>query len=133
MLDFNIPEILKKSGNIAIVGLSPKTARPSYQVAEYLLQAGYNIFPVNPGQQKILGRNCYPDLDSIHEKIDIVNIFRSPKYVPAIVEDAIRLKIGVIWMQQGIVHEEAAKRAKNAGVQVVMDRCIKVDHMNLDS
>ncbi len=123
--------LLKKYRNIAIVGLSPKKNRPSNQVAVYLMEAGYNIIPVNPGQQEILGKKCYPDLESIPEPIEIVDIFRRPEDLPPIVESAIKIGAKVIWMQQGIVNEDAAAIAKKAGLTVVMDRCLKVDHLNL--
>ena len=123
--------LLKKYRNIAIVGLSPKKNRPSNQVAVYLMEAGYNIIPVNPGQQEILGKKCYPDLESIPEPIEIVDIFRRPEDLLPIVESAIKIGAKVIWMQQGIVNEDAAARAKKAGLTVVMDRCLKIDHMNL--
>ena len=130
-MDSDISEILLKSMTVAVVGLSPKQDRPSNQVAKYLLQAGYNVIPVNPGQQNILGRKCYPDLASISEPVDIVDIFRGSEYVPAIVEEAILIKAKAVWMQQGVIHEDAASRARNAGLHVVMDRCIKIDHINM--
>lgn len=126
-----ISQLLKKYCNIAIVGLSPKANRPSNQVAAYLLGAGYHIIPVNPGQQEILGVKCYPDLESIPEPIDIVDIFRRTEDVPPIVESAIETGAKVVWMQQGIVNEEAAAMARRAGLTVIMDRCLKIDHLNL--
>ncbi|MCK4838206.1 MAG: CoA-binding protein [Desulfobulbaceae bacterium] len=131
METIEISLLLKKYRNIAIVGLSPKNNRPSNQVAVYLMEAGYNIIPVNPGQQEILGKKCYPDLESIPEPIDIVDIFRRPEDLPPIVESAIKIGAKVVWMQQGIVNEDAAASAKKAGLTVVMDRCLKVDHRNL--
>ena len=131
MFDLSIMQILKKYRDIAVVGLSPKPVRPSFQVAEYLLRAGYNVVPVNPGQEEILGLKCYPDLVSIPYSIDIVDTFRESGHVPAIVDAAILIKAKVVWMQQGIVHDDAAQCAKKAGLEVVMDRCIKVDHMNM--
>ena len=114
---------------IAVVGLSPKTVRPSYQVALYLQQAGYRIIPVNPGQNEILGEVCYPDLLSIPHPVDAVEIFRRAEYVEPVVRDAVAVGAKVVWMQQGIINEDAAKIAKMAGLTVIMDRCMKVDHM----
>ena len=126
-----IASILQKSKTIAVVGLSPKVERPSNDVARYLIKAGYTVIPVNPGQSEILGRTCYPDLTSIPHEIDIVDIFRRVEHVPPVVEEAIKIKAKVIWMQEGIVHEEAAQKAREAGLAVIMDRCLKVDHQIL--
>jgi hypothetical protein len=131
METLEISLLLKKYRNIAIVGLSPKNNRPSNQVAVYLMAAGYNIIPVNPGQQEILGKKCYPDLESIPEPIDIVDIFRRSEDIPPIVNSAIGIGAKVVWMQQEIVNEEAAAKAKKAGLTVIMDRCLKEDHLNL--
>ena len=126
-----IPEILRACRTIAVVGLSAKRYRPSYGVAEYMQRAGYRIIPVNPHETEILGENCYPDVESIPEPIDIVDVFRRSEFVPEIVEAAIRKGAKVVWMQEGVVHEEAARRAKEAGLEVVMDRCILKDHRRL--
>ncbi|HXM45482.1 MAG TPA: CoA-binding protein, partial [Bryobacteraceae bacterium] len=126
-----IPELLKTSRTIAVVGLSSKRFRPSYGVAEYMQRNGYRIIPVNPFLQTVLGEKCYPDLDSIPERVDIVDIFRRVDFVPEIVEAAIRIKARAVWMQEGIVHAEAADRAKGAGLDVVMDRCILKDHRRM--
>ena len=128
-----LSDLLKTAKTIAIVGLSPKENRPSNLVARYLLNAGYTIFPVNPGQSEVLGRRCYPSLGSLPASVDIVDIFRRSEEVPAIVEEALRMDPlpRAIWMQQGIVHQEAAALARSKGVLVVMDRCIKIDHANL--
>lgn len=131
MQTLEISKLLRDSKNIAVVGLSPKANRPSNQVARYLIDAGYNVIPVNPGQSEILGKKCYPDLESIREHIDIVDIFRKQEDIPPIVESAIQINAKVIWMQQGIVNEAAATVAREAGLKVIMDRCLKVDHMNL--
>jgi len=117
--------------NIAVVGLSPKKNRPSHQVARYLQDAGYRIIPVNPGQGEILGQKCYPDLLSIDGPVDVVDIFRRADQVEPVVRAAISIGAGVVWMQQGIVNEQAAKIAEDAGLMVIMDRCLKVDHMQL--
>jgi len=115
--------------SIAVVGLSPKEYRPSHQVACYLLRAGYTIIPVNPGQDKILDLRCYPDLLSIDRPVDVVDIFRRSKSVEPIVLDAVTIGAKVIWLQQGIVNEKAAAIVRQAGLQVIMDRCMQVDHM----
>ncbi len=122
-------KIFADTKNIAVVGLSPKENRPSNQVARYLLEAGYTIIPVNPGQKQILGRKCYPDLLAIEGPVDVVDIFRRADQVEPIVRDAVPIGARVIWMQQGIVNEQAAALAENAGLTVIMDRCLKVDHM----
>jgi predicted CoA-binding protein len=124
-------DILRTSRTIAVVGLSNKRFRPSYGVAEYMKRAGYRIIPVNPGQREILGETCYPDLDSVPGPVDIVDIFRRSEYVPDVVEAAIRKGVKAIWMQEGVIHEEAARRAEAAGIAVVMDRCLLKDHRRL--
>ena len=126
-----ISEILQSARTIAVVGLSGKRFRPSYGVAEYMQRAGYRIIPVNPRETQVLGETSYPDLDSIPEAIDIVDIFRRSEFVPEIVEAAIRKGAKVIWMQEGVIHEDAARRATEAGLTVVMDRCILKDHRRL--
>jgi len=126
-----IAEILKTARTIAVVGLSPKRYRPSYGVAEYLQKAGYRIIPVNPCESELLGERCYPDLEAIPEAVDIVDIFRRSEFVPEIVEAAIRKGAKVVWMQEGVVHEDAARRAEAAGLDVVMDRCILKDHRRM--
>jgi predicted CoA-binding protein len=124
----SIPELLKTSRTIAVVGLSNKRFRPSYGVSEYMQRNGYRIIPVNPFEQSVLGEKCYPDLDGIPERVDIVDIFRRAEFVPEIVEAAIRIGARAVWMQEGVVHEAAAVRARGAGLVVVMDRCILKDH-----
>ena len=126
-----IAEILRVCRTIAVVGLSAKRYRPSYGVAEYLQRAGYRIIPVNPHETEVLGERCYPDVESVPEPIDIVDIFRRSEFVPEIVEAAIRKGAKVVWMQEGVIHEEAARRAREAGLEVVMDRCILKDHRRL--
>jgi len=123
-----IAEILRMARTIAVVGLSHKRYRPSYGVSEYMQRAGYRIIPVNPYETEILGERCYPDLDSVPDLVDIVDIFRRSEFVPDIVEAAIRKGAKAIWMQEGVVHEAAARRAAEAGVLVLMDRCILKDH-----
>lgn len=126
-----IPEILKTSKTIAVVGLSSRKFRPSYGVSQYMQEQGYRIIPVNPGESSVLGEKSYASLSEVPETIDIVNIFRRPEYVPEIVEEAIRIGARSIWMQEDVVHEEAAARARAAGLFVVMDRCILKEHRSL--
>ena len=126
-----IRKVLRESKTIAVVGLSPKPNRPSHQVARYLMEVGYTILPVNPGQDIILGQTCYSNLRDIPTPVDMVDIFRRQEEVVPIVEDAIGIGARFIWMQQGIVNEEAAGKAEAAGLIVIMDRCTKIDHMNL--
>jgi len=127
----NIAELLRTSRTIAVVGLSSKRYRPSYGVAEYMKNAGYRIIPVNPFEQEVLGERAYAELASVSERIDIVDIFRKSEFVPEIVETAIRLGARAIWMQEGVVHEQAAAKAYAAGLEVVMDRCILKEHRRM--
>ena len=127
----NIPEILKDSHTIAVVGLSSNPMRPSNGVAEYLKRAGYRVIPVNPNEHEVLGEKCYGSLEEIPEKIDMVDIFRRSEYVPEIVESAIKVGAKSVWMQEGVIHEAAAKRARQAGLEVVMDRCTLKEHRKL--
>lgn len=122
-------QLLKATRTIAIVGLSPKEARPSNMVARYLIEAGFTIIPVNPGQSMILGLPCFSRLTEIGESVDMVNIFRRAEDVLPVVEDAIAIGAKSIWMQQGIINHEAAALAEQHGLQVVMDRCVKIDHI----
>lgn len=123
-----ITEILKNSRTIAVIGLSADAMKPSYGVSEYMQQQGYRIIPVNPSVPEVLGEKSYASLSAIPEKIDIVDVFRRPDAVPAIVDEAIALKIPVLWLQEGVVHEEAAAKARQAGMKVVMDACILKEH-----
>jgi len=122
-----IRRILAASRTVAVVGLSPKPERPSHQVARYLQEAGYRIIPVNPACAVILGEQCYPELRSVPLPIDIVDIFRRSEEVEAIVREAIAIGAKLVWMQQGVVNEAAAKLAEEAGLVVVMDRCLKIE------
>ena len=124
--------IFEQTKTIAVVGLSKNPARPSHSVPQYLKDRGYRIIPVNPMAEELLGQKSYPDVRAIPEAIDVVQIFRKPEEVPAIVEDAIAVGAKVIWMQLGLVHERAAKRARSAGLQVVMDRCMRATHRELN-
>jgi 23S rRNA pseudouridine2605 synthase len=126
-----IRELLGKARVIAVVGLSGNRRRPSYNVSEYMQRVGYRIIPVNPNETEVLGERCYRSLSEVTEPVDIVNIFRRPEHVPAIVEEAIRAGVRAVWMQEGVIHEEAAARAREAGLIVVMDRCILKEHRRL--
>jgi len=126
-----ISEILQSSRVIAVVGLSSKRYRPSYGVTEYMQRSGYRIIPVNPMETEVLGEKCYPDLDSVPDTVDIVDIFRRSEHVPEIVEAAIRKGAKVVWMQEDVIHEAAARHAEAAGLDVVMDRCILKEHRRL--
>jgi predicted CoA-binding protein len=121
-------EILERTRRIAMVGLSSNQYRPSHFAAMYLLAEGYEVIPVNPREEIILGQKCYPSVKAIPGPIDVVDIFREPAAVPAIVEEAIEVGAKVVWMQLGVINEDAAARASQAGLQVVMDRCMKIEH-----
>ena len=123
-----ITDLLQKAHTIAVVGLTDSPLRPSHGVSAYMQSQGYRIIPVNPNITESLGEKSYPMLSDVPEKIDIVNIFRRPEAVPEIVEQAIQLNVPAIWMQEGVIHEEAAHKARQAGIFVVMDRCILKDH-----
>ena len=123
-----IAELLKSATTIAVVGLSDNPMRTSYRVSEYMQSHGYRIIPVNPAIRESLGEKAYASLAAVPEKIDMVNIFRRSEYVPEVVEEAIRLKVPAIWMQEGVIHEEAAEKARQAGIFVIMDRCILKEH-----
>ena len=123
--------ILEDNRVIAVVGLSAKQHRPSYSVAQYLLEHGYRVIPVNPSYPEVLGQKCYPSLRDVPEKIDIVDCFRKSGEIMPIAHDAIAVGAKVLWMQIGVINEAAANEARKAGLEVVMDRCIKVDHARL--
>ncbi len=125
---FDRLRILQNAKTIAMVGLSSNPFRPSHFAAIYMLSEGYNVIPVNPREQEVLGRRSYASLREIEEPIDIVDIFRDPKAVPPIVEDAIAVHAKVVWMQLGVINEAAAQRAREAGLEVVMDTCVKIEH-----
>jgi predicted CoA-binding protein len=124
----HITELLKTAKNIAVVGLSSSPLRPSYGVAAYMQTQGYKIIPVNPEIKGALGEKAHGSLAEVQEKIDIVNIFRRPEFVPAVVDEAIRLKPAAIWMQEGVRSDAAAERARKAGIFVIQDRCILKEH-----
>ena len=123
-----IRRVLVGSKTIAVVGASQKPERDSYQIAKRLIDLGYDVIPVNPGQAEILGQKCYPDLKSIPRKIDIVDVFRAPEHIPPIADEAIAAKAECLWLQSGIVNDEAAGKASDAGLYVVQDRCIATLH-----
>ena len=123
-----IGELLKRTRTIAVVGLSDSPLRPSYGVSAYMQTAGYRIIPVNPAIKGALGEKAVASLAEVQEKIDIVDVFRRSEFVPDVVDEAIRLKVPAIWLQEGVVHEEAAEKARKAGIFVVMDRCILKEH-----
>ena len=128
-----IRKLLKEVSSVAVLGLSPNESRPSFRVAKGLQSRGYRIIPVRPMVAEMLGEKAYPDLESLPEKPDIVDVFRAPEHVPKIVESCIALGIKRIWLQDGVVHEDAAMRARDAGITVVMDRCLWRDCMQLCS
>lgn len=123
-----IAGLLKRSKTIAVVGLSDSPLRPSYGVSAYMQTQGYRIIPVNPEIKGALGEKAVPSLSDVGEPVDIVDVFRRSEFVPQIVDEAIRLKVPAIWLQEGVVHEEAAEKARKAGIFVVMDRCILKEH-----
>ncbi|TSA25205.1 CoA-binding protein [bacterium] len=126
-----IGDILRKAKTIAVVGASPKPWRDSGSIARFLAGRGYVVLPVNPAYLDILGMKCYPDLATGGSKIDIVNVFRKPEEVLPIIDEAIAIGASTVWMQLGVINAEAAKRAEDAGLNVIMDKCIAVEHRRL--
>ena len=122
-----IQRLLRSARTVAVVGLSPKELRASYFVGFYLQRNGYRVIPVNPRESEILGERCYPSVSAVPEPVDIVNVFRAPAAVPGIVEESAG-KARALWLQYGVIHMQAAERAETLGLQVVMDRCMKVEH-----
>jgi len=131
LIDQDLERILRSTKTIASVGLSTDPAKVSHGVAEYLLSQGYGVIPVNPGADLILGQKAYSDLAGIPDKVDVVQIFRPSEDVPPIVDQAIQIGAKVVWMQQGIAHEQAAAKARAAGLEVVMDHCMRSEHRRL--
>jgi signal transduction histidine kinase/predicted CoA-binding protein len=129
--DIRLLELLKEMKTIAVVGMSEKPQKPAHTVPAYLMEKGYHIIPVNPGLVEVLGQKSYPDLTAIPEKVDVVLIFRRPEYVPEIIDKAIKIGARVVWLQVGIRHEEAAQKARQQGLEVVMDTCIRENHKRL--
>ena len=125
-------KILNEYHTVAVVGASPNPERASYRVASYLADHGYHVIPVNPTTQQILGKTAYPNLSAIPEKVEVVDIFRKPEDVMPIVEEAINTGAKAVWIQDGIINEEAATKARNAGLLVVMDRCMLKEHKRLN-
>jgi predicted CoA-binding protein len=123
--------LLRSAKTIAVVGLSSRRSRPSYGVSEYMQSAGYRIIPVNPNESEVLGEKAYPTLDDVPEHIDIVDIFRGSELVPEVVDAAIRVGARGVWMQEGVIHEDAAQLARAAGLEVVMDHCILKEHRKM--
>jgi predicted CoA-binding protein len=123
-----IGELLTKAKTIAVVGLSSDPMRPSFGVSQYMQRKRYRIIPVNPNESSVLGEKAYGNLAEVPEKVDIVDVFRRSEFVPALVDEVIRLKIPALWLQEGVVHQAAAKKAQDAGIVVVMDRCILKEH-----
>ena len=123
-----IGNLLIRAKTIAVVGLSNKPLRPSHGVALYMQQQGYRIIPVNPNIRSALGEKAYASLKDVPEKIDLVNIFRRPEFVPEVVDQAIALGVAAVWMQEEVIHEQAAEKARQAGIFVVMDKCILKEH-----
>lgn len=129
--DQTMKDILLSTKTIASVGLSSNPGKESYGIVQYLKNQGYRIIPVNPTADEILGEKSYPDLESVPEKIDVVQVFRKPEDVPPVVDSAIKAGAKVVWMQEGVVNEEAAQTARKAGLQVVMDACMRATHQRL--
>lgn len=125
----DVKRLLETTKSIAVVGLSPKPGRPSNGVSRGLQHFGYKIVPVNPGQSELLGERCYPDLLSVPDGIDLVDVFRASEYVDAVVEQCIARRFPALWLQEGVVNEPAAERARAAGMLVIMDRCIYKDYL----
>jgi uncharacterized protein len=124
-----ITKLLESAKTIAVVGLTDTPMRPSYGVSHYMQSQGYRIIPVNPNISEWMGEKAYPSLLDVPEKIDLVDVFRRPDAVPEVVEQAIQIKAPAIWMQEGVVHQEAAEKARQAGIFVVMDKCILKEHI----
>jgi predicted CoA-binding protein len=126
-----IRDVLTRYHRVAIVGLSPDPARPSHEIAQYLIEQGYDVVGVRPGATKILDRPCYPSVSEVPGPVEIVDVFRAPEHVPDIVDDAIRSHAQVLWLQEGVTHPEAEKRAREAGLVVISDRCILKEHAGI--
>jgi uncharacterized protein len=124
-------QILREYKVIAVAGLSSNALRPSFGVSQYMQKHGYRIIPVNPQETSVLGEKCYPTLLDVPEKVEIVNVFRRAEFVPELVEQAIQIGAKCVWMQEGVVHDAAAAKARAAGLEVVMDRCLLKEHARL--
>lgn len=130
-LEEDIKQLLQKSNTIAVVGISRKEDRDSYKVAKYLKEHGFKIIPVNPRYEEVLGEKCSKSLSDIPFSVDIVDIFRKPESIPPIVDEAIKIGAKAVWMQLGLAHNASAKKAREAGLEVVMNKCIKIEHSRL--
>lgn len=126
-----VATVLKNARTVAVVGISHKEERDSNRVARYLKEHGYRMIPVNPGYKEVLGEPCYPNLESVPDHIDVVDVFRNIDAIPGIVDEAIAVKAGAVWMQLGLVHNEAAGKARCAGLTVVMNKCMKIEHARM--
>ena len=126
-----IRSLLQQARTIAVVGISAKPDRPSHEVAHYLQRAGYTIIPVNPAYEEVLGQKCYPNLHEVPVKIDLVDVFRKPAEVMGVVDEAIAVGVGSVWLQLGVIAPDAADKAAAAGLKVVSDRCTKIEHRRL--
>jgi len=129
--DAEIAQILQQAKTIAVVGISHKEDRDSHKVAKYLKEHGYKMIPVNPKYTEVLGEKCYPSLQDVPERIDIADLFRNLEAIPGIVDEAIAAGVGTVWMQLGLAHNEAARKAEAAGLRVVMNKCTKIEHYRL--
>lgn len=129
--DDALRHLLEKTRTIAVVGLSPNPARASHEVAQYLMAQGYTIIPVNPACDQVLGLKCHASLRDVTERVDLVDVFRRSEEVDTIVDDAIAIGAGAVWLQLGVIAPQALQRAQAAGLQTVMDRCTKIDHRRL--
>jgi len=127
-----IKAILLAAKTIAVVGISADESKDSFMVAEYMQKHGYKIIPINPKYSEILGEKCYPDLKSVQESIDIVNIFRKPDAIAQIADEAIEINAKTIWMQLGLANNAAAEKARQKGLTVVMNKCLKIEHRNIN-
>ena len=123
--------VLQDNRVIAVVGLSPNWNRPSYFAAKYMLEHGYTVIPVNPGAPELIGQNCYPDLAAIPVRVDLMDVFRKPEDAGPIADEAIRIGAKCLWLQLGVIEREAAGKAVAAGLDVVMDRCVKIEYARL--
>ena len=121
-------DILQAAKSVAVVGISSKRMRPSYEVSQYLLKVGYRVIPVNPQEREVHGLRCYASLEEVPERIDVVDVFRRPEAVPPVVDSAIQKGARVLWMQAGVIHEQAGEKARAAGLTVVMDACMLTEH-----
>jgi uncharacterized protein len=126
-----LERVIREARSVAVVGLSPNPARPSHGVAAYLIRSGLRVFPVNPGITEVLGRRAYPSLRDLPERVDIVDVFRRPSVIVPVAEQAVEIGAGALWLQLGVINDEAAAVARSGGLDVIVDRCLKVEHQRL--